>query len=166
MTETTPDVTLLVLRLALGGMLIAHGTNKIFGPGGLEGTTRWFAGLGLAPAWLHARMAAATELGAGALMVAGLATPFASAAFVGLMVVAACTDHRGKGFFVFKGGWEYVGLVAVLAAAVAALGPGRWSADSGLGWHPHGLLWGAFSLVLGVVSASGLLTLGRARKAE
>src|SRR2546425_5272962 len=146
MSATTFDIVVLVLRLTLGGMLIAHGANKVIGQGGLAGTARWFASLGLAPAWLHARLAAATELGAGALMLVGFLTPAASAAFVGLMVVAALTDHRGKGFFVFKGGSEYVGLVGVWAVAIAALGPGRWSADSGLGWHLQGLMWAVSSL--------------------
>src|SRR6476620_492367 len=112
-TMYTIDVTLLALRLGLGGMLVAHGTNKVFGPGGLSGTTSWFKTLGFRPPWLHARLAAAIEIGAGTLMVIGLLTPFASAAYVALMTVAALTDHSGKGFFVFKGGWEYVGFVGL-----------------------------------------------------
>ena len=32
-----PDVAALVLRLALGPMLVAHGTNKVWGGGGLSG---------------------------------------------------------------------------------------------------------------------------------
>jgi putative oxidoreductase len=41
------DLGLLALRLALGAMLMAHGLNKAFGPGGFAGTARWFEGLGL-----------------------------------------------------------------------------------------------------------------------
>jgi putative oxidoreductase len=78
----------------------------VLGPGGLGGTTQWFARLGVRPAWLHARLAAATKIGAGTLLVIGLATPMACAAYVGLMVVAGLTDYRGKGFVIFKGGWE------------------------------------------------------------
>jgi putative oxidoreductase len=54
------DFASLALRATIGPMLIAHGTNKVFGSGGLEGTTRWFEALGLRPAAVHARMAAAT----------------------------------------------------------------------------------------------------------
>src|SRR5215469_4179718 len=107
MNSNATDVALLVLRLGMGVMLCAHAVNKVFGAGGLEGTTRWFASLGLRPAWLHARMAAATEFGAGVLMTFGFLLPAAGAAYVGLMIVAARTDHKSKGFFVFKGGWEY-----------------------------------------------------------
>ena len=106
------DFASLALRAAIGPMLIAHGTNKVFGQGGLEGTTRWFDSLGLRPAAVHARMAAATEIGAGTLITLGAANPLPSAAVVGLMATAAATDHKGKGFFVFKGGWEYTAVVA------------------------------------------------------
>ena len=106
------DGPALLLRLAVGPMLMAHGYNKVFGKGGLEGTTRWFGSLGLHPPEVHARMAAATELGAGALITMGAASPLPAAAAIGLMATAARTDHRGKGFFVFKGGWEYTGVVA------------------------------------------------------
>src|SRR5215207_3100579 len=126
------DLGMLILRLALGPMLVAHGWNKAFGAGGLAGTTGWFAALGLRPAWLHARMASATEVVAGLMVTRGLLTGPAAAAFVGLMTVAALTDHRGKGYFVFKGGSEYVLLVAMAAVALAAAGPGAWSVDDAL----------------------------------
>lgn len=151
------DLGLLIVRLALGPMLVLHGWNKVFGSGGLEGTTRWFDGLGLRPARVHARVAAATEIGAGVAMTLGLLTGPVAAAFVGLMVVAARTDHRGKGYFVFKGGWEYVLLVAVVAVGVAAAGPGRWSLDHALGLDVSGAWWAVGAAVLGVGAAAGLL---------
>jgi len=153
------DVTLgtLLVRLALGPMLMMHGWNKVAGPGGLAGTTRWFDGLGIRPAWLHARVAATTELTAGALVTLGLFTGPATAAFVGLMTVATRTDHRGKGFFVFKGGWEYTVLIAIVAVALAAIGPGPWSLDHALGLHFSGVAWAAVSLVGGVAAATALL---------
>jgi putative oxidoreductase len=150
------DLGMLLIRLALGTMLVAHGCNKLFGPGALAGTTQWFEGLGLRPAWLHARLAAATELGAGALMATGLLTGIAAAAFVGLMTVATRTDHRGKGFFVFKGGWEYTVLVAIVSVAVASLGPGRISVDGVLGLDVAGPVWALCAAALGI-GAGGLL---------
>jgi putative oxidoreductase len=152
---------MVVLRVALGGVLMVHGANKVWGKGGLAGTTRYFAGLGLHPAWLHARVAAATELGAGALLAAGLVLPLASAGYVGLMLVAALTDHRGKGFFVFAGGWEYVAVLAVTAVCITALGPGRISADYVLGWNLDGVGWAAVALALGIAGAVALLTITR-----
>lgn len=154
------DLGMLLVRLALGPVLFCHGWNKVLGGGGLAGTTRWFDSLGLRPARLHARVAAANELTAGALLTLGLLTPLACAAFVGLMAVAAGTDHRGKGFFVFKGGWEYVLVMAVVAVGVAAAGPGAWSLDSALGLDGlHGPAFAGGSAALGIGGAVTLLVL-------
>lgn len=151
------DLGLLLVRLALGPMLFVHGLNKVAGLGGIGGTTRWFEGLGLRPAWLHARLAAATELGAGALLSLGLLTGLDAAAFVGLMAVAALTDHRGKGFFVFKGGCEYTLVVAVVAVGVASAGPGAWSLDRALDLRVSGAVWAVVALVGGLCAAGALL---------
>ena len=152
------DLSLLLLRLALGPMLVAHGANKIFGSGGLAGTTSWFSSLGLRPARLHARMAAVTELTAGTLLTLGLLTPVACAAFVGLMAVATMTDHRGKGYFVFKGGCEYTLLVATAAVALAISGPGSWSVDHALGLSDlAGAWWGLGAALVGLGAAAALL---------
>ena len=154
-SSTELDVATLVLRLALGPMLVLHGLNKV--RGGLSGTAGWFESLGLRPGWLHARLAAFTEIGAGVLVTLGLLTGLAAMAFVGLMTVAALTDHRGKGYFIFKGGAEYVVLVAMAAVVLAVTGPGRWSLDSALGLDLAGIGWGAVALVGGMAAAAALL---------
>ena len=151
------DAASLILRLTIGPMLFTHGYNKVFGKGGLAGTTGWFDALGLKPAHVHARMAAGTEMGAGALLTAGAASPLPAAACIGLMATAARTDHRGKGFFVFKGGWEYTGVVAAVAAVMAALGPGRFSVDAARGRSRSGLRWGLLAALVGAGSSAALL---------
>jgi len=151
------DLGLLVLRLAIGPMLVVHGWNKIFGSGGIAGTTGWFEHLGLRPAWLQARVAAALEIGAGALMTIGFLTGPTAAAFVALMTVAACTDHRGKGYFVFKGGWEYTLLVAMVAVGIAATGPGEYSVDASTGFDTSGTWWAVIAGLGGVIAALGML---------
>jgi putative oxidoreductase len=155
--RTPTDSASLLLRLTIGPMLFTHGYNKAFGKGGLAGTTGWFDSLGLKPAYVHARMAAATEMGAGTLMTLGAASPLPAAATVGLMATAARTDHRGKGFFVFKGGWEYTGVVAVVATVMAAMGPGRVSVDAARGRVRSGWLWGILAAAFGVASSTALL---------
>ncbi|OLO25820.1 DoxX family protein [Streptomyces sp. MNU77] len=151
------DTAALLLRATLGPMLFAHGWNKVAGPGGLEGTTGWFRSLGLKPAAVHARTAAATELAAGAALTVGAAGALPAAAAVGLMTVAARTDHRGKGFFVFKGGWEYTGVVAGAAVALAALGHGRYSLDGWLGRPGGGARAALAAAGLGAAGAAALL---------
>ncbi|HEY0803803.1 MAG TPA: DoxX family protein, partial [Pseudonocardiaceae bacterium] len=98
------DVGLLVLRVAAGLTLAAHGYQKFFAGGRIAGTARWFDSLGMRPGRLHALAAATTEIGAGLLLAAGLITSVAGAAFVGLMLVAGWTVHRTKGFFSVKSG--------------------------------------------------------------
>lgn len=151
------DLALIVLRFALGPMLVLHGMNKLSGAGGIAGTTGWFEALGLRPAWLHARVAAVVEIGACVLVTVGLLTGPAATACVGLMVVAMLTDHRGKGYFVFTGGWEYVLLVAMCAVALAVGGPGRWSLDQALGLSSSGLWWAAIAAFGGTAAALLLL---------
>lgn len=155
------DVSALLLRLAIGPMMMIHGTNKVRGPGGLAGTTGYFESLGLQPAAVHARVACATEIGTGAMVTLGVMTPWAAAGVIGVMTSAAATDHKGKGFFVFKGGWEYVGFVGAVCAALSALGPGRFSLDHLRGRDKGGLGRALFSSALGIGSAIAVLTAGR-----
>ncbi|MFJ9907970.1 DoxX family protein [Streptomyces sp. NPDC101152] len=154
---TGHDAAALVLRATLGPMLFTHGWNKVAGPGGLKGTTGWFEALGLRPAAVHARTAAGAEMAAGAGIALGVAGPLPAAAAVGLMTVAARTDHRGKGFFVFKGGWEYAGVVGGAAVALAALGHGRYSLDGLIGRRRAGVGAALLAAGLGTASAAALL---------
>lgn len=93
------DVASLVLRVLLGLTMIAHGYNHVLGPGGISGTARWFASMGLTPPKLHAALSGFGELLCGFALVIGLLTPFASAFVVATMVVAGIVVHRPNGFF-------------------------------------------------------------------
>jgi putative oxidoreductase len=126
------NLGLLILRVSIGLTMAAHGYAKVTGPGGLSGTAGWFDSMGMRPGSVHARLAAFTEIGAGLLLAAGLLTPFAGAAFVGLMVVAGWTVHRANGFFIVKDGWEYNFVLAVIGVVLATTGPGEWSVDDAL----------------------------------
>jgi len=148
------NVGLLILRVALGAMLFYHGYTKAKS---LEGTARWFASMGLHPSWLHARMAAVTEMGFATLLAAGLVNPLACAGLIGLMTTAALTDHKGKGFFIYNGGWEYVGIVGVTAAVLALIGPGGLSLDRAFGWSLYGWPWFTLASALGVLSGIALV---------
>jgi putative oxidoreductase len=127
------DLALLAMRVSLGLMLAAHGYGKFFTGGRIPGTARWFDSIGMRPGRLHALMAASTEVGAGLLLALGLLHTPAAAGVVGIMTVAGWTVHRHNGFFILNEGWEYVFIIAVMAAGLAMLGPGRWSIDAALG---------------------------------
>ncbi|TVR27720.1 MAG: DoxX family protein [Ilumatobacter sp.] len=128
------DFALLVLRVAVGAVMLAHGINHIWGGGKIAGTTKWFGSIGMRPPAVHAWLASLTEIGCGALLVVGLLTPFGAAGVVGVMAVAWAINHRGNGFFIFRPGegWEYVMTLLVTGIALGALGPGRWSLDHAL----------------------------------
>ncbi len=156
------DLALLVFRIAIGAVFLAHGINHIFGGGKIAGTGRWFESLGMKPGWLHAWTASLTEIGAGALLVLGLLTPLGGAGVVGVMLVAWITNHLKNGFFIFRPGegWEYVMVLTVTGFTLAILGPGEWSLD-----HAAGLssLWGWTGLwvaLIGGVGGAAALLLG------
>jgi len=150
---TTVDAGLLVVRLAVGLTLAAHGYAKIFRGGRLAGTARWFDSIGMRPGRLHAPVAALTEIGGGVLFACGLLTPLAAAAIVAVMFVAAWTVHRENGFFIVGNGWEYNFILALVAAGIAVAGGGTLSLDSAIGLHALDQGWAA--LLICVVAGLG-----------
>ncbi|PXY33680.1 DoxX family protein [Prauserella coralliicola] len=147
--------------------MIAHGVNHWLGGGRIEGTARWFGGLGLRYGTLQAWLSVVTEIGAGALLVLGLLTAPACAAVISVMLVAGVLAHRPNGFFVFKDGYEYVLVLAVVALALAMLGPGRVSLDAAFGIEVTGWAGGGVALGVAVVATAGLLAVcWRPRPAE
>ncbi|WP_328833634.1 DoxX family protein [Streptomyces sp. NBC_00252] len=148
---------LLLVRVVVGLVMLLHGLNHWRGGGRIEGTARWFTGLGLRQGVLQAWASVVTEAGAGALLVLGLLTPLACAAVISVMLVAGLLAHRPNGFFVFKDGYEYVLTLAVVALALAVLGPGRWSVDHAAGIDLTGWTGGAIALGVAVVATGGLL---------
>lgn len=100
------STVLLLVRVVLGGTMVAHGINHWIGGGRIEGTARWFEGLGLRHGRLQAWMSVVTEIGAGVLLAAGLLTALSGAAVLSVMVIAGLLAHRPNGFFVFKDGYE------------------------------------------------------------
>jgi len=150
---------MLILRVAVGLTMAAHGYGKFFRGGRISGTASWFDSMGMRPGKVHALLAASTEVGAGVLLALGLLTPLAALAFVALMVVAGWTVHRTKGFFIVAEGWEYNFVLAIVAVGIATVGPGEYSLD----WRLElvedfdGVTGLLISAVGGVVAAIGQL---------
>lgn len=130
------DSALILLRISLGTVFLAHGCNHIVGGGKISGTAQWFEGLGMRPGILHAWTASVTEVGSGLLLVLGFLTPLACAGVIGTMTVALVTAHLRNGFFIFRPGqgYEYTLTLIVMALALAGMGSGRWSLDHAFGW--------------------------------
>ncbi len=151
------DTVTTLLRVVIGITFIAHGRNHGWGKGGLDGTARWFASIGLQPARLHAMISAYMEVAAGIALVIGLFVPFAAAAGIGTMAVAFTTVHLKNGFFIIREGYEYVMVLATGLVVLSILGPGRLSLDHAFGIDLDGVWVGAAALVAGLLGAAGLL---------
>ncbi|MGW6519866.1 DoxX family membrane protein [Streptomyces sp. NPDC054962] len=129
------DLGLLLLRLGTGGVLAAHGAQKLFGwfgGHGLEGTGQFMESVGYAPGKASATAAGLAEAGGGTLLALGLATPAAGAAAAGAMAGASAV-HVPNGFFAQSGGYEHAASLGLAAAGLAITGPGRLSLDHALG---------------------------------
>ncbi len=90
------DSGILALRLVLGLLMAAHGSQKLFGwfgGHGLAGTGGFFEGLGFRPGRAFAAAAATSEVGSGLLIALGLFGPVGPALMVSVMVVAAVSVH-------------------------------------------------------------------------
>ena len=126
--ETARSFAMLVLRLVLGSIMIAHGWPKVFH--GMQHHVQFVHSLGM-PAWLGYASAWA-ELGGGILVLVGLATRLAGLLILINMLVAVFKVHlpnglvnRGAG----KSGYEYPLALAAMALTLALLGSGPVALD-------------------------------------
>lgn len=162
-------IGLLILRLAVGLTMVAHGSQKLFGwfgGHGLSGTGGFLEQLGFFPGRRHALFAGLSEATGGTLLAIGLAMPLGAVLIIAVMTVATFTVHVKHGFFNQNQGYEYPITLSVVALSLAIMGPGAISVDAGLGLHAAGLAWGLLALVLGVAGAAVQLAGRRAPVAQ
>lgn len=144
---------LLLLRIVVGLLFAAHGSQKLFGwfgGGGISGTGKFFEASGYPAGEAMAAVAGLTETLGGLGLALGLLTPLAGAAIVGTMINAIAV--RGTGSFFAPEGIEYELLLTTGAAALTLTGPGRYAVDRFLPvLRGHRLTHGAAALALGIV---------------
>jgi putative oxidoreductase len=148
----------LLLRLVVGGLFVGHGTQKLFGwfdGPGLDTTAQGFEHLGLRPGKPNAIAAGAAEAGGGALLAAGLETPFAASVLVATMLTAIHRVHAKNGPWSSNGGYEYNLVLIAAALALAEVGPGGLSLDGARGRERSGSGWVLFALTAGALGAIG-----------
>jgi putative oxidoreductase len=151
---------ILVARVLLGGLFFGHGAQKLFGwfgGYGPEGTGGFLESVGVKPGRQHAMAAGASEMGGGALLAAGLATPAAAAAITGVMTTAIRTVHQPNGPWISENGWEYTAVVIAAVLTIVEVGPGPVSLDAAFGTEHTGPGWALAALVAGVGGSTLLL---------
>jgi len=123
---------LTVLRVFVGIIFAAHGSQKLFGwfgGGGLAGTAQWMESIGLAPGTLMALLSGGTEFFGGLALIIGLLARPAALGLSFTLLVAIFSVHIHNGLFMANNGYEFA--LALLGGTLAVLleGAGKLSAD-------------------------------------
>jgi putative oxidoreductase len=127
---------LTVVRILVGIIFVAHGSQKLFGAFGgygLEGTGQYMASLGLTPGYLMALLSGSAEFFGGLGLVVGLLARPAALVLAATLVVAIFSVHISNGLFMANNGYEFA--LALLGGVVAVLveGAGKLSFDRAIG---------------------------------
>ncbi|BBP72110.1 DoxX family protein [Pseudomonas sp. NPDC087598] len=123
---------LTILRIAVGVIFAAHGSQKLFGlfgGYGLAGTAQYMDSIGLHPGYVMATLAGGTEFFAGLALIIGLLVRPAALGLTFLSLVAIFTVHISNGLFMANNGYEFA--LALLGGSLAVLieGAGKLSVD-------------------------------------
>lgn len=132
-TASNAGFSTLALRIPIGIIFMAHGSQKLFGwfgGYGLEGTGQWMASIGLGPGVLMAFLAGSGEFFGGLFILLGLLTRPAATVLSFTMLIAIFSVHFENGLFLANNGYEF-GL-ALLTASVSLVlsGAGKVALDN------------------------------------
>jgi putative oxidoreductase len=125
------DLGLLLLRLGLAAMMLAHGYQKFVLQGGFSfgPTQAAFAQMGVPVPQVAGILIIILELAGGLAMVFGLFTVIIGICYAAAMATAIWYVHLPHGFFVADNGYELAGLTGVVALVLAISGAGAISLD-------------------------------------
>jgi len=126
-----------LLRVTVGGIMFAHGGQKLLGwfnGPGFDGIMTWLMQTKHLP-WIVAFGVVMVEFLGSLMLLVGLGTRFWAVAMIGLMIGIIVTSHMQQGFFMnWNGeprpeGFEYHLLVIGISLAAMVAGGGRFSLD-------------------------------------
>ncbi|WP_067854413.1 DoxX family protein [Nocardia shimofusensis] len=157
----TLDLGLLVLRLVVGAIFLYHGLQKLTGwfhGSGLDGTRDMMAEGGWDHPTLSTILLVVGEVGGGALLILGLATPLAAGAVLAVILNAWAWKQGMLPGFQFNSsvptGVEIDTILAGTAVAIILTGPGKLSLDRSRGWATRPFIGSLTALLLAVVAAA------------
>lgn len=116
------DLALLITRVTLGVIFLAHGSQKLFGAFGGPGLEKWIELMGPA-----GYLVAIGEFFGGVGLIVGFLSRFSAASIIIIMIGALVMVHGKNGFFLSNNGMEYVLALIALALATLLAGPGRYA---------------------------------------
>lgn len=122
------DLALLLGRIGIGAVFVAHGWQKLFDQG-VDEVSAWFEQMDVVAPTVSAWYSALVELGAGIALILGVATPVAGLLLLVDMAGAYIYVHAGNGMFVETGGAELVLALGAACIVFIGLGAGRFSVD-------------------------------------
>lgn len=126
------DVALLVSRVALGVILLAHGWQKL-NEWTLAGTAGAFGDMGIPAPTVAATFATGVEIIGGIALIIGILTPVVAVLNMVNLLGALLLVHAQNGVFVTGNGFELVLALSAGLATIAILGAGKFSTDGLLG---------------------------------
>jgi putative oxidoreductase len=133
-TTTTPrqlSLGLAILRVIVGVIFVAHGSQKLF-VFGVDGLTAGFTQMGIPMAAVSAPLVMLAELLGGIALLTGLVTRYAAAVLAVVMLGAIAFAHLPAGFF-NPNGIEFPLALFAATLTLAVTGPGALSLDARLG---------------------------------
>jgi putative oxidoreductase len=122
------DAALLVLRVVIGGIILAHGAQKLF-VFGLAGVSGALAQMGAPLPAITGPLVSLIEFLGGLALIAGLLTRLAAIGVSCDMLGAILIVHLPAGFFL-PDGMEFVLALLGACATLAIAGPGAYSLDA------------------------------------
>lgn len=126
------DLALLVSRVALGVILVAHGWQKL-NEWTLAGTAGAFSDMGIPAPTAAATFATGVEMIGGVALIIGILTPVVALLNLVNLVGALLLVHAPNGVFVTDNGFELVLALSAGLVTIAILGAGKFSIDRLLG---------------------------------
>jgi len=124
------NIALLILRLGVGIIMVAHGAQKVFGlfgGPGIEGFAGMMSSLGFTPPMVWAWIAGLGELLGGSFLILGILPRLSAGIISIIMLVAVVVVHGKGGYFASGGGFEYPLFILMVSLALILTGGGKLS---------------------------------------
>jgi putative oxidoreductase len=154
----TQDLGLMLLRWAIGALLIGHGLQKAFGwwgGPGLDGFEDSLTAMGYKYADMLTYIATGGQILAGVLLILGLFTPLAAAGALaylinGVLVEATVAHDEARLSDFLTDGHEYRLILIAAVVAIILIGPGKYGFDAGRGWARRPFVGSFAALLVGI----------------